>query len=46
MNYFTAFADGAPTDPLATDRADDVLERLAWWATALRNARALSPYRK
>jgi NAD(P)H-dependent FMN reductase len=44
-DYFVTFDDGQPLDPLATDHAKAMLEQLAWWATALRKARAEAPYR-
>lgn len=43
-NYFTAWADGQPTDPEAPSYAKTLLDQLAWWATALRTARAHTPY--
>ncbi len=43
-NYFTAWADGQPTDPEAANYAKALLDQLAWWATALRTARAHTPY--
>jgi NAD(P)H-dependent FMN reductase len=43
-NYFTAWADGQPTAPDATNYAEALLDQLAWWATALRVARAESTY--
>jgi len=32
--------DGQPKDPVLNDRVHAVLDQLAWWATALKNARA------
>jgi NAD(P)H-dependent FMN reductase len=43
-NYFVNFEDGNPLDPHATDYAKTMLEQLAWWAAALRKARAEAPY--
>src|SRR4029453_1746129 len=43
-NYFVNFKDGRPLDPQATDYAKAMLEQLAWWAAALRKARAEAPY--
>jgi NAD(P)H-dependent FMN reductase len=43
-NYFVNFEDGQPIDPQASDNAKAMLEQLAWWATALRKARAEAPY--
>jgi NAD(P)H-dependent FMN reductase len=43
-NYFTTFVDGQPADPRAPDYAKTMLEQLAWWASALRKARAEVPY--
>ena len=43
-NYFTAWTDGQPTDPEAANYAKALLTQLAWWATALRTARAHTPY--
>ena len=43
-NYFTTWAEGAPLDPDAPGYAKVVLDQLAWWATALRTARAADPY--
>jgi NAD(P)H-dependent FMN reductase len=37
-------ADGRPTDPESTAAAGRMLDRLAWWAHTLRDARALRPY--
>jgi NAD(P)H-dependent FMN reductase len=43
-NYFTAWADGAPSDPAAAGYAATMLTQLAWWADALRSARSARPY--
>jgi NAD(P)H-dependent FMN reductase len=43
-NYFLNFEDGRPLDPQATVHAKAMLEQLAWWARALRKARAAVPY--
>ncbi|WP_173159462.1 NADPH-dependent FMN reductase [Phytohabitans suffuscus] len=43
-NYFTAWQDGAPLDAAAAGYAKTLLEQLAWWANALRSARAAAPY--
>ncbi|MFF4798976.1 NADPH-dependent FMN reductase [Streptomyces sp. NPDC001351] len=43
-NYFTAWQDGRPRDPDAAGYAKTLLEQLAWWAGALRSARAAAPY--
>ncbi|QNP72372.1 NAD(P)H-dependent oxidoreductase [Streptomyces roseirectus] len=43
-NYFTAWADGSPADPQAGGYAKVLLDQLAWWARALRTARAAAPY--
>jgi NAD(P)H-dependent FMN reductase len=42
--YFTAWQDGAPLDAAAAGYAKILLEQLAWWADALRTARAAAPY--
>ncbi|MDH2415935.1 NAD(P)H-dependent oxidoreductase [Nocardioides sp. CER19] len=43
--YFRrAWDDGHPTDPDAPLYAKTMLTQLAWWADALRNARATTPY--
>jgi hypothetical protein len=37
----TAFDEqGQPKDPVLNDRATSMLNQLAWWATALKQARA------
>lgn len=43
-NYFRHWADGRPDDPDAAVYAKTMLDQLAWWAEALRAARARSPY--
>jgi NAD(P)H-dependent FMN reductase len=43
-NYFTTFEDDQPLDPQATDYAKAMLTQLAWWTTALRQARTTTPY--
>ncbi|WP_369183552.1 NADPH-dependent FMN reductase [Streptomyces sp. Y1] len=43
-NYFTAWRDGSPLDPAAAGYARTLLDQLAWWAGALKNARAVAPY--
>jgi NAD(P)H-dependent FMN reductase len=43
-NYFTTWTDGQPADPEAANYAKTLLDQLAWWSTALRNARARAPY--
>ncbi|WP_214405653.1 NADPH-dependent FMN reductase [Pseudonocardia lacus] len=42
--YYLNWADGQPTDPEAAGTAKALLDQLAWWAGALRRARAESPY--
>lgn len=42
--YYLNWADGQPHDPQAAAAAKTMLNQLAWWATALRRARADSPY--
>ena len=42
--HFVTWKDGAPLDAEATGRAKELLERLAWWADALRAARAAAPF--
>ncbi|MGW9212751.1 NADPH-dependent FMN reductase [Embleya sp. NPDC055664] len=37
-------ADGGAIDPAANAAADTMLDRLAWWAHALRDAKAAHPY--
>ena len=36
--------NGAPTDPLALQRAELLIRQLVWWGQALAEARAKSPY--
>jgi len=43
-NYFSTWTDGQPTDPEAAGYAKTLLDQLAWWATALRSARAEQRY--
>ena len=44
-NYFTAWADGQPARRRRAHRyAKAMLDQLAWWADALRTARAAVPY--
>jgi NAD(P)H-dependent FMN reductase len=43
-NYFVNFEDGRPLDTQAAGYAKAMLEQLAWWATALRKARADASY--
>jgi NAD(P)H-dependent FMN reductase len=43
-NYFVNWADGQPADPNAAGYAKTLLDQLAWWASALRAARAETPY--
>jgi NAD(P)H-dependent FMN reductase len=43
-NYFTGWQDGAPVDAAAAGHAKTLLVQLAWWAEALRAARAAEPY--
>lgn len=43
-NYFTNWQDGQPLDPAAAVNAKAMLDQLAWWAAALRTARATAPY--
>jgi NAD(P)H-dependent FMN reductase len=43
-NYFTSWTDGQPADPSAAGDARTLLNQLAWWAAALRAARAEKPY--
>ncbi|MFC0624873.1 NADPH-dependent FMN reductase [Kribbella deserti] len=38
------FADGEPIEPGTNQAAGALLDRLAWWARALREARAVTPY--
>ncbi|MFE7168726.1 NADPH-dependent FMN reductase [Streptomyces sp. NPDC057616] len=43
-NYFTTWQDGRPLDDAAAGYAKTLLDQLAWWASALRTARAAEPY--
>ncbi|MGW5739757.1 MULTISPECIES: NADPH-dependent FMN reductase [Streptomyces] len=44
-NYPAVFdTDGKPTDPAADGAAKSLLDQLAWWGLALRDARAIRPY--
>ncbi|MFJ9248592.1 NADPH-dependent FMN reductase [Streptomyces sp. NPDC101776] len=43
-NYFTAWEDGRPLDPESAANARTALDRLAWWAGALRSARDAVPF--
>lgn len=43
-NYFTTWQDGEPLDGEAAGYAKILLDQLAWWADALRVARANAPY--
>jgi NAD(P)H-dependent FMN reductase len=43
-NYFVNFDDGRPLDTQAAVYAKAMFEQLAWWATALRRARADAAY--
>jgi NAD(P)H-dependent FMN reductase len=43
-NCFGNWAEGEPLDPDAVGFAKQLLEQLAWWAEALRTARAAAPY--
>jgi NAD(P)H-dependent FMN reductase len=42
--YFTSWEDGSPIDADAPTHAKALLDQLAWWAGALRTARAAVPY--
>jgi NAD(P)H-dependent FMN reductase len=42
--YFFGWQDGAPLDDAVAGYAKTLLEQLAWWADALRAARAAAPY--
>ncbi|MET8979241.1 NAD(P)H-dependent oxidoreductase [Streptomyces sp. NPDC004539] len=42
--YFTAWEDGRPLDLEAEGYAKALFDQLAWWARALRTARAAVPY--
>jgi NAD(P)H-dependent FMN reductase len=43
-NYYVNWAEGQPADPSAAGYAKTLLDQLAWWAAALRAARAEKPY--
>ena len=45
-NYFVNFdfEDGRPLDETSEGYAKTMLDQLAWWAAALRNARQQVPY--
>jgi len=43
-NYFTQWSDGRPLDTEAPAYAKVMLDQLAWWAAALRTARATTAY--
>jgi NAD(P)H-dependent FMN reductase len=43
-NYYRHWAGGEPADPGAAGYAATLLDQLAWWAAALRAARAARPY--
>ena len=43
-NYFTSWEDGQPLDAEASIQAKAMLDQLAWWADALRTARATVAY--
>ncbi len=43
-NYFLNWNAGQPNDPDAATYAKTLLDQLAWWAAALRKARAEQPY--
>jgi len=43
-NYFLNWEDGHPADPNAAGYAKTLFDQLAWWAAALRQARAQAPY--
>jgi NAD(P)H-dependent FMN reductase len=43
-NYFVTFEDGEPLDAQADVYAKAMLDQLAWWASALREARAAVSY--
>lgn len=44
-NYPANFdAEGKPTDPACDGAAKSLLDQLAWWGLALRDARAIRPY--
>jgi NAD(P)H-dependent FMN reductase len=43
-NYFCNWVDGQPADPDTAGYAKTLLDQLAWWAAALRTARAENLY--
>lgn len=43
-NYFLSWDGGQPADATAAGYAKTLLDQLAWWASALRKARAETPY--
>ena len=43
-SYYLNWADGEPQDGEAAGYAKTMLDQLAWWAAALRTARAATPY--
>lgn len=43
-NYFTAWENDSPLDADAPTYAKAMLDQIAWWAAALRHARAVVPY--
>jgi NAD(P)H-dependent FMN reductase len=43
-NYYNNWQDAEPADPAVAGHAKLMLDQLAWWAGALRTARAASPY--
>lgn len=43
-SYYLNWADGRPQDGEAAGYAKTMFDQLAWWATALRTARAATPY--
>jgi len=43
-NYFLNWEAGRPADPGAPGYAKTLFDQLAWWAAALRKARAETPY--
>jgi NAD(P)H-dependent FMN reductase len=43
-SYFYNWTHGQPTGPDAAGYANTLLDQLAWWAIALREARAHAPY--
>lgn len=43
-NYYSNWQDAEPLDPAVAGHAKLMPDQLAWWAGALRTARAASPY--